>query len=227
MSVSLYLCLSVCLSLSLSLFLSLSLSVFFLLILLLLLLLFFLFFFFVFFLFSFFLFFFLPDIFSSHFFDIYWYFRAPALSYSLSMMNMISRVDSLHLYLNTRCTEAKMSKVSTSSNYIMCHAVSCYLLNVVPSCRVTCGVVWRSAHEVRCVMPRQVGRSASCHSTFKVRDSLLREVPDFTPCKGKKRTLGAIIWAPVVVTGHSKKSVSWSRPRREVRFFAWCSACLK
>ena len=29
------------------------------------------------------------------------------------------------------------------------------------------------------------------------------------------------------VTGHSKKSVSWSRPRRGVRFFAWCSAYLK
>ena len=30
-----------------------------------------------------------------------------------------------------------------------------------------------------------------------------------------------------LITGHSKKSVSLSRPRREVRFFAWCSACLK
>ena len=29
------------------------------------------------------------------------------------------------------------------------------------------------------------------------------------------------------ITGHSKKSVSWSRPHREVRFFAWCSAWLK
>ena len=29
------------------------------------------------------------------------------------------------------------------------------------------------------------------------------------------------------LTGHSKKSVSWSRPRRKVRFLAWCSACLK
>ena len=28
------------------------------------------------------------------------------------------------------------------------------------------------------------------------------------------------------ITGHSKKSVSRSRPRREVRFFAWCSARL-
>ena len=24
-----------------------------------------------------------------------------------------------------------------------------------------------------------------------------------------------------------KKTVSWSRPRREVRFFSWCSVCLK
>ena len=29
------------------------------------------------------------------------------------------------------------------------------------------------------------------------------------------------------IRGQSKKSVSWSRPYREVRFFAWCSACLK
>ena len=29
------------------------------------------------------------------------------------------------------------------------------------------------------------------------------------------------------VRGKSKKSVSWSRLCREVRFFAWCSACLK
>jgi len=29
------------------------------------------------------------------------------------------------------------------------------------------------------------------------------------------------------IRGKSKKSVSWSRPRREVRFFGWCSACLK
>ena len=30
-----------------------------------------------------------------------------------------------------------------------------------------------------------------------------------------------------MIRGYSKKSVSWSRPRREVRFFACCSACLK
>ena len=29
------------------------------------------------------------------------------------------------------------------------------------------------------------------------------------------------------IRGKSKKSVSWSKPRREMRFFAWCSACLK
>jgi len=34
-------------------------------------------------------------------------------------------------------------------------------------------------------------------------------------------------WVFVQIRGKSKKSVSWSRPHREVRFFAWRSACLK
>ena len=34
----------------------------------------------------------------------------------------------------------------------------------------------------------------------------------------------ASIFRQYQIRGYSKKSVSWSRPRREVRFFAWCSA---
>ena len=29
------------------------------------------------------------------------------------------------------------------------------------------------------------------------------------------------------IRGYSKKSVSWYRPRRDMRFFAWCSLCVK